>query len=369
MPHRHAVDEAREVQREVRHVQHAFVNAAAYSQQRHALVAENGPHHRERKLVVSGGHRRMRGEHTSLAHRLEIRVVQLEVLARVQLPLEELQRQQGGVSLVEVIDHSVVVAQRLEHRRATHAEHDLLAQPIVLVAAVQAVRERAVPLAVAVDHRIEQEHGDDMPAHAGHLVFPHGHLHRAALDRHGAARIQALELRLRLPVHGRLALLPVGVEMLNEVALAVQQRDRDERDAEVGGGPERITCEHSEAATIRGDRLLEAYLHGKVGDGASCRRGTSGHEFLELYRFRDAAPAPVLPGAGVDPLAAVKRRGISAAPDDMALSANPEFYPGDARVQPTETPPSAASTSTSTGMASKTSAALTSPPCAVTHPP
>ena len=104
VPHRHAVHEAREVQREVRHVQHPLVHAAAAFEQRDALVAEHVAHHVERELVVPRRHRRVRREDAPVAHRLEVGVVELEVLPAVELPLEQLQRQQRRVPFIEMVD-------------------------------------------------------------------------------------------------------------------------------------------------------------------------------------------------------------------------------------------------------------------------
>jgi hypothetical protein len=72
-------------------------------------------------------------------------------------------------------------------------------------------------------------------------------------------------------VHRRLGLLSRWVEVLLEVALPVQQRDRDDGDRQVGGGAEGISGEHAESATIGGDGLLEADLHGEVGDAGARR--------------------------------------------------------------------------------------------------
>ena len=52
--------------------------------------------------------------------------------------------------------------------------------------------------------------------------------------------------------------LPRGVEVLPEVALPVQQRDADDRHAQVGGRAQRVAGEDAEAAAVGRDRLLEA---------------------------------------------------------------------------------------------------------------
>jgi hypothetical protein len=278
--HRHAVHEAREVQREVRHVQHPLVHPARSFQERDTLVAEHVAHHLERELVVAGRHRRVRREDAAVAHRLQIGVVQLEVLPPVELPLEQLQGEQRRVPFIEVVDRLPFDPNRLQQARAPHPEHDLLTQPIVLVATVERVGERLVPLRVLGELGVEEVHRHLVSAHSFHGELPGADVDLAALDRHGAAGVHRLELCLRRPVHGALALLARGVQVLLEIALPVQQRHGDQRHADVGGRAQRVAGQHAEPTAVGGDRLLEADLHREVRDGGS--RGGQRHLVLML---------------------------------------------------------------------------------------
>ena len=87
--------------------------------------------------------------------------------------------------------------------------------------------------------------------------------------------------RLGVHVEAVLELPAVGVELLVEVALGVQQADADEGHAEVGRRLEMVAGQHAEAAGVLRQRLGEAELGGEVGDRAerrvaSSRRTTSG---------------------------------------------------------------------------------------------
>jgi hypothetical protein len=105
----------------------------------------------------------------------------------------------------------------------------------------------------------------------------------AALDRDGGARVDRLENLLGIPAHRRLGLVALFVDLLLEVALAVEERHADDRGAEIGGRPQGIAGQNTQPATVRGDRLLEADLHREIGDGRF--RGSSSHEiWLTLGR-------------------------------------------------------------------------------------
>ena len=282
---------------------------------------------------MAGGHGRVRREDAALPHALEIGVVQLEMLAPIELTLQQLEREQCRVPFVQVVDHARVVAHRLEQARAPHAQHDLLAETVVLVAAVERVRQRAVPLLVLGQVRIEEEHGHLVVAHPLHGIPEGRHVHSASLDRHGGAAVHRLQHILRAPLHRCFCLVPLAVQVLLEVALPVQQRDGDERDAEVGGRAQRITSEHAEPPAVGGDRLLQADLHGEIGDGGAGR--AERHEFLELYRSGNGTRVP----GGRYPRS-VRR--------SMQVMVVREFYPGSAGVQLTEKLPQSVAPRTTT---------------------
>jgi len=65
-----------------------------------------------------------------------------------------------------------VVPERLKRPDAADAEHDLLREPVPSVSAVEMLRERAVPLAVLLEVRVEEYHRHDVPADPCQRVVP-----------------------------------------------------------------------------------------------------------------------------------------------------------------------------------------------------
>ena len=77
---------------------------------------------------------------------------------------------------------------------------------------------------------------------------------------HGELIDVGLEILFALPA--------VLVEALQEVSLAVEEADADERDVEIGCALDVIAGEDAEAAGVDGQRLVQAELGREVGDGA-----------------------------------------------------------------------------------------------------
>ena len=179
---------------------------------------------------------------------------------------DALEAEEAGVALVGV-EHVRLQAEGAERPHAADAEHDLLAQPVVLVAAVQAVGDGDAVGGVALDVGVEQVEGD-----APDVGPPDVAPHRVAGEVDGDldAGVDEAE-RLRGEVGDGLLLPAVGVEALAEVALGVQQADPDERDAEVRRRLEVVAGEHAEAAGVLGEGLADAELGGEVGDEAQRR--------------------------------------------------------------------------------------------------
>ena len=63
-------------------------------------------------------------------------------------------------------------------------------------------------------------------------------------------------------------LVTVRVDGLAEVAVAVEQADGDERQGHVRGGLAVIAGEHTQAAGVDGQRLVQPVLGAEVGDRA-----------------------------------------------------------------------------------------------------
>ena len=174
---------------------------------------------------MPAGTGRVGGEHAAGAHRLD-------GLGERRGPCDDqladpFERQEPGVALVGV-EHLGFETERAQHPDATDAEHDLLAQPVLGVAAVQAVGDVGALGAVAVDRGVEQVQRARGPtctcqARTATVLAGHvdGDLHAGVGERQTAG-VEAGEALL---------LVAVGVQPLAEVALGVQQPDRDQRHA------------------------------------------------------------------------------------------------------------------------------------------
>ena len=136
---------------------------------------------------------------------------------------------------------------------AADAEQQLLAQPVLAVAAVQPVGDLDVVVGVALD--VGVEHQQRHPADLGHP--DPGHQVGAAGQRdgdRGAVAVGLAQQRDRQPVrveHRVGLLLPaLAGQRLLEVAVPVEQADADDRDAEVAGRLEVVTGQDAEAAGV-----------------------------------------------------------------------------------------------------------------------
>ena len=158
---------------------------------------------------------------------------------------------------------------------AADAEHELLAEPQLAVAAVERARDRAAGLGVAVDVGVEQ-----VEARAADIGPPD--LRRDLLARELDPDLErrailgvALE-RHRQPfrVVGGIALDLVArdIEVLAKVPVAVEEADADERHAELGGRLQMVAGEHAEAARVDGQALVHARTRRRSTPPGSVRR-------------------------------------------------------------------------------------------------
>ena len=182
---------------------------------------------------------------------------------------------------------------------AADAEQQLLAQPVLAVAAVQPVGDVAVVVGVALDVGVEQQQrhpadaGDPDP---GQQVGPAGQRDRD--DRALAVVLAQQRDRQPVGVEDRVGLLlpALAGERLLEVAVPVEQADADDRDAEVAGGLEVVAGEDAEAAGVLRQHGGDAELRGEVGDRARGvvgrpGAGTSGRRSGSRSRSAGAAEA------------------------------------------------------------------------------
>ena len=164
--------------------------------------------------------------------------------------------EEGGVPLVQVEDVRLD-PERRQRANAADAEQQLLADPMLAIAAVESVGE-------PVD--LEQVERDDA-GRRRHVLAPDPGLDRLAgeVDRDGDVLADEPDgLRVdRLVVLGLAAGL---VDPLAEVAAGIEEADSDQRHAELGRGLEVIAGEDPEAAGVDRQPLVDAELHAEVRD-------------------------------------------------------------------------------------------------------
>jgi hypothetical protein len=137
-----------------------------------------------------------------------------------------------------------------------------LADALLDPAAVEAIGDEAVLLVVLVEVGVEEVERD-----AADVGLPDARVHRGARDLDGDPDVLDRPDGHRPRVEsGEALLLPAPrVERLAEVAVVVEEADRDERQADVVGRFEVVAGEHPESAGVLGQRGGHAELGGEVG--------------------------------------------------------------------------------------------------------
>ena len=155
------------------------------------------------------------------------------------------------------VEHLGVGADRGERLQAADAEQDLLAQPVLAVAAVEPVRDRPLGRRVLGHVGVEQveRHAADVDLPDGGVQQRAGQLHADAHRLAGGVDGAAHRQRRGVERVERLALLARRGQVLAEVAVAVEEADRDDRHAQVGGGLEVVAGQHAEAAGVLRQRV------------------------------------------------------------------------------------------------------------------
>ena len=247
MLHGHAVGIARKAQRQQRHVQQSVAEASQLFQARRPIAAQNADRLLGREAVVPGRHRRVRGEHALAPHLLDVGLGGPVLRPAAQLAFEQRQRQQRRVAFVHVV-HVYAQAQRMGHAHAAHAQHDLLLQPVIRVAAVEVVGQSAVPSRIFVEVGVEQINRHHVAGLPAHVIAPRAHRHHAVfhLDR-DPRRLFRAKVR-RVPGLHFLALHARRAQMLLEIPFAMHQGKRRQRHAQVGRRAQRVSGQHAQAA-------------------------------------------------------------------------------------------------------------------------
>ena len=231
-----------------------------------ALVAEPrlqvGQHRGFGEVVVAGRHRRVGGEHRVRRDGLDRRLER--AARRARQAAHALEDQERGVALVDVPDGRLE-ADRGERARAADAEHDLLLEARDAVAAVEAVGDVAVALAVLRQVGVEEVQRDVADPRLPDLD-EHFALRERRFDAQVAPvrahRLDRQVVEVRVVVLGALAAL--AVDRLHEVALAVEQADGDERQLEVARRLAVVAGEDAEAAGVDRQALVHAELGAEI---------------------------------------------------------------------------------------------------------
>ncbi len=156
----------------------------------------------------------------------------------------------------------------LQRPHPADAEQDLLADPVLGAAAVEAVGDGPQLVVVVVDVGVEQVQLD--PADLRHPDL--GDQGLAGQVDGDPGPVDGVEGH-GVGVEHRVALLlpAVGVELLAEVALPVQQADADERDPQAAGRLQVVAGQDAQAARVLGQGLGDAELGREVGHLAQGR--------------------------------------------------------------------------------------------------
>ena len=129
---------------------------------------------------MTGRHRGVGGEHAARADLVD--VGRLGLSGGGGEPAEQGQGEQGGVTLVHVVGGDLGVAELLQDGDSAHAEHDLLAEPVLEVTPVELVGDQLVLGFVGGDPGVEEVDGDPEPGDPGDLEAPDRHHHLAVAD-------------------------------------------------------------------------------------------------------------------------------------------------------------------------------------------
>ncbi len=217
------------------------------------------------KAVEAGFDRRMRGEQVAGTGRgqrhFEGHAARRHVAAR---PLEH---GKGGMPVVEMA-HLRGQPGSLEQAPAADAQHDLLTQAHLPVAAVQLAGDQAnlrwVGRLVGVEQQQSATADARLPAANPQL---HTGQAKGQAQRPAGQVGERFDRQLPRVVDRVQGLLPaVGIDALAEVAVLPEHAHRDHRHAEVAGGLELVAGDVAQPAGIDRQRLAEHVFHGEVGD-------------------------------------------------------------------------------------------------------
>ena len=229
-----------------------------------AVFVEVLPHEPRVEDVDARRNRGVRGEDVVVPRRLQ-RLLEAQAPLLDQHP-HPLQGQERRVPFVHVV-HRRLQPQRLQRPQAADAQHNLLADAHVVVAAVQRIGNAAVlgPFVLG-DVGIQQVQLHPPDFHQPDLDPHHP---RGQLDLHlefASPGIPRRSHRQSVKIVQRVALLlpSVRVQVLLQVAGLVKQAAAHHRDVRIAARLQKVSREHSQPAGVRGQALDDAVLHREV---------------------------------------------------------------------------------------------------------
>jgi hypothetical protein len=216
------------------------------------------------EIVVTCGNRGMAGIETGSSNDLFCLIEGESFFYEVD---EALESHEGSVPLVAMVD-ILLDTEFLEGEHTTDTEHDLLLETVLIIATIELVGDRTIPLGVEFIIGIEQ-----IEVHTTYSHLPEVSLDDTIgighLDNHIGA-ILFLDLGdgevsevLRLVVSD---LLPLGRERLGEITIAIEEADGGHIDIAVGSLFDIVTGEDTETTGIDLEDMGETILHGEISD-------------------------------------------------------------------------------------------------------
>ena len=218
--------------------------------------------------LVAGGHGGVGREDDPLPRRAP-RLA--EVHARPHAIGDQLDAREDGVAFVEVVEPDRQV-ERLERPRAADAEQHLLGDATVGPGVVEAVGDPAVTRVGGLE---QVERSDGVASHAPDAAFDLAPPHA---DAHADLGVLEEIGRVMLPLVVGVA---VGPDALHGVALRPAEADAHHRQPEVARRLHEVASQHAEPARVGVKLLVQAVLHGEVGDEGRAARGGHGR----LWRY------------------------------------------------------------------------------------
>ncbi len=181
---------------------------------------------------------------------------------------QKLEREHRGVAFVHVVASQVGVAERAQHTHAADSQQNFLAQPIVGVAAVQRAGQRAILLRIRFQRGVQKIDRNDEAVDTFDVVAPGAQLDAAVLERHGYAGRLFFQKVFDPPDHGIFGLGSIFSQSLCEISAAIEERDCDHRQLDVGRRSDRVSRQNAQAAAVTRHGVLQGDLHRKIRNDA-----------------------------------------------------------------------------------------------------